>query len=84
MSHYAFAHDADPIFEPEEETMAEIEPFEDKRAPLTVFKTKLPELMDGVVPEGTYASIPWEEWKILVGALHQIGVCLPPEKNGDE
>lgn len=64
--------------------MEDTKPFEDNRAPLTVYKTKLPAIMDGLVPAGVYASIPWEEWKIFVGALHQIGVCLPPEKNEDE
>lgn len=44
--------------------------------PLTVLKRELS--CGPLFAGGTYAVIPWHEWKQLVKALHDSGICLPP------
>lgn len=57
----------------EEELMksaTEQTPIREDAVPLIVKHIKL--------PDGEYAAVPWEQWKLFVEALHGIGVCLPP------
>ena len=35
------------------------------------------------IPPGKYATIPWEQWKRFVDSLHDLELCVAPQKNGE-
>jgi len=58
----------DMVFEQDGEYLTEENNTGVEPAPLTVERV------------GDEAHIPWGEWTLLVKALHNIGICLPPHE----